>query len=104
MKVIATSKLSELKQFVCWFNQDFDILFASASEGAEACLENLSCDRKSTLAVEVEHLLTKNYGKDGKSQKNAWRKLGGCWWDRDQMQPILRELAAFNINDVPKNS
>ena len=83
----------ELKKFALWFHLDFGVLFESAELGAKDYLNNLSDHQKDKLCLEIGALLNECQGKDKKSLKNAWIRLGAQWWSKNEMPQLLKSLA-----------
>jgi hypothetical protein len=75
---------SELKDFACWFNQDFDLLGGDANNFAREYFSSLPVKKRQALKSEMKKLLNEFPGKKQKGLINAWFRLGAQWWDRKQ--------------------
>ncbi len=84
---------TELEKFARYFHQDFSVLHGDAEEGVLSYMQTLSAERKENLFGEISNFLNQHPGKDHKSKKNAWLKLGAQWWNKEQIVPILERLA-----------
>jgi len=85
---------NELENFAKYFHQDFGVLFESAETGANEYLEALTLHQRNVLTNEIAAFIKDNVGKDLKSLKNAWFKLGAQWWSKEELPILLKQLSA----------
>ena len=75
---------SELKNFACWFHQDFDLMDGDVDSFAKHYFSSLSMKKRQALKSEMKRLLKEYPGKKQKGLRNAWFRLGAEYWDREQ--------------------
>ena len=86
-------KYIELENFAKYFHQDFGALFDSAETGANEYLGTLTKKQRRILSNEIAELLKEHTGKDLKSLKNAWFRLGAQWWNKQELSSLLNHLS-----------
>ena len=88
---------SELQLFAKWFHQDFVVVFDSLEEGAEIYLKQLSAIRYKKLISELQSFLLEHSGKNHRSKRNAWFKLGAQWFDNKTLPLYLEGLIRSKV-------
>lgn len=86
---------SELAHFAQYFHQDFGFQFSDPSCGIDVYIRQLSPVRKVVLQAELEQLLARWPGRDGRALHNAWLRLGAQWSPQNARSFLGQAIAAL---------
>ena len=88
------SDSSELERFARWFHQDFDVMFGSPDEGAEAFVRALNAEQRAELKRGLNKLLNDNPGRRAKGLRNEWYRLGAQYLPSKDLRATIENWIA----------
>ena len=85
-----------LIDFAMFFHQDFGIQFKRTEDGIDEYLSYLSKAQKTELKIAIEKFVESLPVRSQRGLKNAWIKLGACYWDKRLIEITIDKLQKYS--------